>query len=351
MQCRACQNVPTIPSLGGNVIISAAVPELILKMANYLEQKEIGFSMEDPHTLIFTVSDFKEFIQSSSRHDLFNRLEADAIQLLFLEHEETFGPTKLKSIKTLQKYHHLLGALELSSLIRSGALTTHFQPIVDLKSSTIFGYESLIRGVNDDGSLIYPHQLFNWAREGEMLFALDRACRESSLKTAAIKHISSKVFINFIPTAIYDPNHCLQSTVKWAKQLEFDPKNIIFEVIESDLVEDLDHLKKILDFYKSQGFMVALDDVGSGYSSLNMIAKLQPDIVKIDRCLIDHIDTNEVSQSVFRAIVQMAHENGIKVLAEGIERIEEVAFCSANGADLAQGYYFGKPSSEPIRRL
>jgi EAL domain-containing protein (putative c-di-GMP-specific phosphodiesterase class I) len=184
-----------------------------------------------------------------------------------------------------------------------------------------------------------------------MLFYLDRACRETSLKTAAVKNISSKVFINFIPTAIYDPHHCLASTVKWAKQLDFNPKNIIFEVIESDHVADLDHLKNILDYYKSQGFMVALDDVGSGYSSLNMIAKLLPDIVKIDREIITHIDTNTVNQSIFRAIVQIAHENNIVVLAEGIERAEEVAFCRANGADLAQGYYFGKPNAEPIRKI
>ena len=84
-----------------------------------------------------------------------------------------------------------------------------------------------------------------------MLFYLDRACREISLKTAAVKNIHAKVFINFIPTAIYDPEHCLQSTVKWANQLEFDPKNVIFEVTESEYVEDLEHLSKILQFYKA----------------------------------------------------------------------------------------------------
>ena len=97
--------------------------------------------------------------------------------------------------------------------------------------------------------------------------------------------------------------------------------------------------------------MVALDDVGSGYSTLNMIAKLLPDIIKIDREIMDGIDTNLANQSIFRAIVSIAKENGILVLAEGVERAEEVAFACANGADLAQGYYFGKPSSEPIRKI
>ncbi len=254
-------------------------------------------------------------------------------------------------MRTLQYYHDLIGANELALLIEKGALTTHFQPIIDLKTDSIYGYESLTRGVNDDGSLVYPDKLFRWAKEGDMLFYLDRACRESSLKMAAVKHIQAKVFINFIPTAIYDPEHCLQSTVKWAKQLEFDPKNIIFEVIESEHVEDLNHLSNILKFYKEQGFMVALDDVGSGYSSLTMITKLKPDIVKIDRAIIDHIDTNHANQAVFKAIVSLAKESNIIVLAEGAERVEEVAYCAANGADLAQGYYFGKPNAEPIRKL
>lgn len=278
-------------------------------------------------------------------------MERGAINLLFLETSETFTPSKLTRMKTLQQYKDLMGAKKLTTIIENGALTTHFQPIIDIKSNTIYGYESLARGVDDDGSLIYPDKLFNWAREGDMLFYLDRACRETSLKTAAVKNIHSKVFINFIPTAIYDPKHCLKSTVQWAEQLNFDPKNIIFEVIESDYVEDLDHLSSILNYYKSQGFMVALDDVGSGYSSLNMIAKLLPNLVKIDRAIIDKIDTNSVNQSIFRAIVQIAKENDIIVLAEGIERVEELAFCAKEGADLAQGYYFAKPSAEPIRKI
>jgi EAL domain-containing protein (putative c-di-GMP-specific phosphodiesterase class I) len=351
MSCTKCQSLPHISNKGGEVIISCDVPELCTKIANTLHYKEINFSREDPQTLIAHIESFESFLQILCQTDSFIKIEREAVYLLFLEHTQILTPSMLKEMRSLQKYKDLIGANELSALINKGALTTHFQPIVDLKSNTIYGYESLARGVSDEGNLISPDKLFKWAREGDMLFYLDRACRESSLKTAAVKNIKNKVFINFIPTAIYDPEHCLQSTVKWAKQLEFDPKNIIFEVIESDHVEDLDHLKRILDFYKSQGFMVALDDVGSGYSSLNMIAKLLPDIIKIDRAIIDRIDTNEVNQSIFRAITQIAHENNIIVLAEGVERAEEVAFCSTNGADLAQGYYFGKPNSEPIRKL
>ena len=100
--------------------------------------------------------------------------------------------------------------------------------------------------------------------------------------------------------------------------MEFDLKNVIFEVVESENIEDIEHLKNILNFYKSKGFMVALDDVGSGYSSLNMIVQLLPDIVKVDREIVKDIDKNRANQSVFTAIVNIAKENNITVLAEGI---------------------------------
>jgi len=351
MSCIKCQTLPSISKGDGNLIVSCAVPELADKIIAYLTAHDLNYHLDDLQTVWVNIEVFSTFLEKLCTYHTFNKMEREGISLLFLEHGETLTPSKLKLMKTLQQYRDLMGAVELSALITKGALTAHFQPIVDLASNTIFGYESLARGVSDEGNLIYPDTLFRWGREGDMLFYLDRACRETSLKTAAVKNIASKVFINFIPTAIYDPQHCLQSTVKWARQLDFDPKNIIFEVIESDYVADLDHLKKILDFYKSQGFMVALDDVGSGYSSLNMIAKLLPDIVKIDREIIDHIDTNIVNQSIFRAIVQIAKDNNIIVLAEVIERAEEAVFCTQEGADLAQGYYYGKPSSEPIRKL
>jgi EAL domain-containing protein (putative c-di-GMP-specific phosphodiesterase class I) len=351
MSCTKCQTLPHISKNGGEIIFSCDVPELCTKISLILDREKINYVREDFHTLIASTECFETFLTHFCHFGTLNKLEREGIRCLFLKHSQPLTATILREMRTLQQYKDLMGATELSRLIDNGPLTTHFQPIIDLKNSEIYGYESLARGVNDDGSLIYPDKLFTWAKEGDMLFYLDRACRETSLKTAAVKNIASKVFINFIPTAIYDPQHCLQSTVKWAKQLEFDPKNIIFEVTETEQVHDLDHLSNILEFYKSQGFMVALDDVGSGYSSLNMIARVKPDIVKIDREIIDHIDTNQVNQSVFKAIVSLAKESGIIVLAEGAERAEEVAYCAANGADLAQGYYFGKPSAEPVRKL
>ena len=349
--CLRCQTLPFISQESGNILVSCDVPELATKCSLYCETLGLSFNFEDGHTLWIGVDSFKTFLVQLLENRLFDAVEQKAISFLFLPTGTPFSPSKIREAKSIEKYKDLLNAQGLSTLMDKGALTTHFQPIVDLHTREIYGYESLARGVEDDGALIYPDKLFTWAREGDMLFYLDRACRETSLKTAAVKNIRSKVFINFIPTAIYDPQHCLASTVRWAKQLDFDPQNIIFEVIESDHISDIGHLKKILDYYKSEGFMVALDDVGSGYSSLNMLAKLLPNIIKIDREIMHHIDTNITNQSIFKAIISIARENDILVLAEGVEREEEVAYAYQHGAHLAQGYYFGKPSAEPIRRI
>ena len=137
--------------------------------------------------------------------------------------------------------------------------------------------------MKEDGTLMYPDVLFTKSKRNDHNFKLDRLCRESALKTAATKKIAQKVFINFIPTSIYDPKFCLKSTEKWAKQLEFDPSQIVFEVVETEKVSDQNHLKKILEYYREKGFQIALDDVGEGYSSLNMLIELEPDIIKVDR--------------------------------------------------------------------
>jgi EAL domain-containing protein (putative c-di-GMP-specific phosphodiesterase class I) len=260
---------------------------------------------------------------------------------------ETFYKAKpLKTILSLVKNGSFIDILRFESF------TIHFQPIIDKNNNSIFGYESLLRGINPfTNELVSPAFLFDSAREYNMLFFLDRFARELALKSAAVKNIDSHLFINFLPTSIYDPVHCLQSTVKWANQLEFNPKNIVFEVVETEKVEDPIHLKNILDYYKSQGFKTALDDVGSGYSSLSMLASLNPDIIKIDREIIIDIDKNNVKQSICKALVSMANDSGITVLAEGIETRGEYEYLSTLKIDLMQGFFFGKPQAEPLRVL
>jgi len=183
-------------------------------------------------------------------------------------------------------------------------------------------------------------------------FFLDRSCREVSVKTAAVKGLKNhKIFINFIPTVIYDPVFCLQNTIKWAFQLEWNPENLVFEVVETEKVKDFEHLNKILEYYRKHGFKTALDDVGTGFSSLEALIRLQPNFVKISRELIEGIDQTPIKLDLVKALIQALSSHGIEIIAEGIERREEAKTLYKLGVRLMQGFLFAKPYPEPIFQL
>ncbi|WP_143522443.1 EAL domain-containing protein, partial [Pseudomonas sp. 2822-17] len=144
----------------------------------------------------------------------------------------------------LSKIEALLEMQWIDQVIRKELITCYYQPIINVKKE-VYGYEILARFQQEDGSIIYPNKIFEAARERGRLYALDKLCRMT-----AVKHATSirgkKTFINFIPTSIYSPEHCLKSTTQLANKLDLDPSLLVFEVVETEKVEDVDHLKSIL---------------------------------------------------------------------------------------------------------
>ncbi len=345
MPCTLCENIPEIGESNGSIIFSCMVTELITKIRKILTSNDIEYNIDNSYTISAKIKNFKEFITFICESNDFSESERKVINVLFIENIEDFNPTHLVNLKSLEKYKFLIKSIYLAKLIKNENLTIHFQPIVSTTDKKIIGYEALSRGFDDEGNLIEPLQMIEWARQGDMISLLDKNFRENSLKAAASENIENLIFINFIPTAIYDPAHCLRTTVQWAKDLNINPKNIVFEVVESDYVEDIPHLKNILSFYKKQGYMVALDDVGSGTASLQMIMEIKPDIIKIDSSIIRNIHEENSKQSIFNSIVKLAKDSDIKVLAEGVETQEELDYCF-NSVDMIQGFYYGRPSSE-----
>lgn len=235
-----------------------------------------------------------------------------------------------------------------TSLLRDKRLTSFFQPIVDAQNpASVFAYECLLRGKDESGKLIFPGELFSLARDAEMLFQLDRAARITAIETAAKCGVNSGLFINFNPTAIYDPTYCLNTTVAAMRIAGLTPEQIVFEVVESDDVRDKGHLLDILKFYRKHGFRVALDDLGAGYSSLNLLHRLQPDFIKLDMDLIRGIDQEEFKGRITANLLSLARDLNITTIAEGVETAGEWAWLKDHGADLVQGYLFARPAPEP----
>ena len=352
MSCTKCSQNFCLKNSEGILFFISEIDELISKTQIFLNKLTISYENQNGAVRL-RVKNVQEFFSENldSFKNHFNDLERDTIKVFILEDEDSLDFQTILTSKPLQRYINLFDDQDFFDIVNNESLTAYFQPIIDIKDNTIYGYETLARGVKEDGSLMYPDVLFSKSKRNDYNFKLDRLCRESALKTAATKKVTQKVFINFIPTSVYDPEFCLNSTVKWANQLEFDPSQIVFEVVETELIQDQVHLKSILEYYRSKGFKIALDDVGEGYSTLNMLIELKPDIIKVDRNIINNIDKDSFKQSVYKALFNLAKEQNITVLAEGVETVYELQTLKDIGVDLVQGYYYAKPSAEPVRKI
>ena len=153
----------------------------------------------------------------------------------------------------------LAGILELREIV------TWFQPILD-RAGSVWGYECLMRAFTAEGETISPGQLIAWARQENLLFMLDRVCRETHIASAAAAAADEDVhfLINFLPSVIYRPEFCLRTTVAALEGTHLRPERVIFEVVETERVEDHAHLRAILQYYRDAGFKFALDDMGGG---------------------------------------------------------------------------------------
>ena len=234
-------------------------------------------------------------------------------------------------------------------MLTTERFTSYFQPIVSINdTSQIFGYESLLRGVDEEGNLVLPTPILELATEAGLIPQLDQVARLSAITQFSRYQVNGHIFINFAPTSLYDPVFCLRSTVEAIDTAGISHERVVFEVVESDNPQDLAHLKAVLQYYRNAGFLVALDDLGSGYSSLNLLHQLRPDFIKLDMELIRNVHQDLYKASITEKLLEITQKLNIQTVAEGIECIEELNWLRERGANLAQGYLIGKPSAVPV---
>ncbi len=224
--------------------------------------------------------------------------------------------------------------------------TMAFQPIINCQTMQIYGYEALVRGVNNESAYFVISQV---TEDNRYLF--DQLCRIKAIALAAKLGIDSMLSINFLPNAIYKPERCIRTTLEAAKKYQFPTERIMFEFTEVEKIEDSNHIKKIVNYYQALGFKTATDDFGSGFSGLNLLADFQTDIVKLDMGLIRNIHLNTTRQIIVTHCLNMMLELNITVLAEGIETIEEYLWLKNAGIELMQGYFFAKPGFECLPQI
>lgn len=217
--------------------------------------------------------------------------------------------------------------------------TMAFQPIVDLAAGGVWAHEALVRGVDGQGAGWVLGQVTDATRYG-----FDQACRVKAIELAAgLPMNGARLSINFLPNAVYKAEACIRTTLAAAARTGFPTERIIFEVTENERVVDHDHLKSIFNEYKRQGFLTAIDDFGSGYSGLNLLAEFQPDVIKLDMELTRNIDADRARRSIVKAILAVCDDLAIVPVAEGVETVAEATALQDLGVTLMQGYLFAKP--------
>jgi EAL domain-containing protein (putative c-di-GMP-specific phosphodiesterase class I) len=223
--------------------------------------------------------------------------------------------------------------------------TMAFQPIVDLQNNQIESHEALVRGPKGEGAGTVLDQLNDANR-----YAFDQACRVKAIELASALKLEGNLNINFLPNAVYEPKACIRLTLEVAHRTGFPLNRLTFEFTENEQVADINHTVAIITEYRRHGFKIALDDFGTGYSGLARLTDLQPDIIKLDRALIENCDQNKMRLSVVRSMISLGTELGIKVVAEGVERLEEVNALRSVGVRFIQGFYFARPVFEGVAR-
>ncbi len=223
-------------------------------------------------------------------------------------------------------------------------LVFHGQPIVRMDNGQVLGYEALVRA-RVEGQLIGAGALLEAAAAHEQLRAFDALARITAITQLYGRLAPAQLlFINFAPGVIYNPDICLRTTFQACREVKADFSRLVFEITEGEAFPDLRLLRSIMERYRSEGARIALDDLGAGHTSLSYLAELRPDIVKLDRALIQGLHASAPAARLVRSLTDYAHDLGIQVVAEGIEQPEDLEAVRAAGVDFAQGYYLGRPA-------
>ena len=240
--------------------------------------------------------------------------------------------------------------INVAEVLEAKTLEMHFQPITSVRRGTVIGVEALVRAQDATGSSIPPEQLFHQAQQQNRLQELDERCQASALQAFAPLHQSVPELLLFVNVNPLSLAHLSENAVSFlhtqAALYDIDPRNIVVEILESRF-PSTDGLQHAVAQYRRSGFLVALDDMGTGASNLDRVSQVQPDLIKVDRALVQDIAGDFYKQEVFKALVQLAERIGGWVITEGIENRDDALTCLDLGGDLFQGYYLGRPQKLP----
>jgi EAL domain-containing protein (putative c-di-GMP-specific phosphodiesterase class I)/GGDEF domain-containing protein len=354
------------------------VVHAIEELKGSIIRKEDILTIRHPHDETFLVflsghrPEYSNFLKIENLHNIIERfvqsLNAKVFQITFpytkrilkadigyayAVHNPLLSPERtiyrlIEQSKTVAKFNgdRFLQQVNesLKEIIMDENIVTHFQPIVDLDDGSIFAYEALTRGPKGS-PMESPLMLFGIADKANLSFELDRLCRRKAIQNVRGLAPNQKLFVNTFPTTMHDPEFKGEALQKLLKEANLLGSNIVFEITERFAIENYGLFQKEQAYYADLGFGLAVDDIGTGYGSLEAIANLKPEFVKVDISIIRNIDQSRVKQELLKAISDIGRKVNAKILAEGIETQEELDICRALHCDYGQGYRLARPAA------
>ncbi len=241
---------------------------------------------------------------------------------------------------------------ELWTALERDELTVHYQPILDLRTLRIVGFEALARWQHPSRGLVLPVDFIALAEESDLIVAigrviLEKACRQAQLWRMRWPDENLGMSVNLSPRQFLDPD--LANGIRQVLRTSgLEPSALELEITESSVMDRSEQSLGVLQQLRSLGVRIVLDDFGTGYSSLAYLRQLPLDTIKVDRSFVTDLDVRDPNVGIIRAVVSLAHGLGITVVAEGIETDEQARRLRELGCDMGQGYAWAHPA-EPMR--
>jgi len=238
------------------------------------------------------------------------------------------------------------GRQQIQDLVAAQRVVTAYQPILRMDDRSVMAVEALSRGARGTG-LEAANLLFGGAERHGLTVELDRLCRSRALLCSARVPSSARIFVNTLPATIRDPQFRDKPLIDFLDRAQVAPSRIVIEITEKLVIENYGLFLETMAYFSELGMRFAVDDVGAGYSGLEVIARLKPDYLKVDMSLVRNVHESAVNREMVKAIISLGKGIGAEVIAEGIEVDAEFDALKQMGADYGQGYLLARPEIAP----
>jgi EAL domain-containing protein (putative c-di-GMP-specific phosphodiesterase class I) len=332
------------------VLLYSPNPIIFANLKGVLLLHELSYSDPSPNTIVVASETKLLGLAIAQWRESLTAGECNEVRGCLFESRNPSDKDLAQAQMHLEELDHVLALLHtrwIVKLFAAGSLMVVFQPLISIAEKCCVAYECLVRG-DQEGTPAGAESLLSAARILGISHELDHAAWHAALQQGhPLMQHGFDLFLNFTPSSVYSPTFEVKKTKAMCHEMGVNISQLVFEVTEAEKVHDFTFLRNVMQQYRAEGAKIALDDLGSGYSSILRLADLQPDYVKLDQRLVRDARGDHARSVLLKAVTEAAHQLNICVVAEGVETKDDLSFCIEIGADLVQGYFLARPARVP----